>query len=155
MVPHFLTDKFPWIFHYFFNFPLFFSILFKEFNKYKNLTNILQLKNLRKHKNWLKFPHFSSILDKILFKILWLFPDWKMVSMFPHPVRTHSIVSLFGSLYKQTEWISWENQTETAVMENPYIELSKNISVTEETGDIHPLTRLSSIPTLGYQGVNI
>ena len=43
--PHFRTDKFPWLFQYFsvfylMTFPVFFSVLFNEFKKYKNLLKI-------------------------------------------------------------------------------------------------------------------
>ena len=68
--PHFRTDKFP----VFFCFPVFYLINLTNPKIY--LPNTLQLKYQRK-KNWIKFPHFSSILVEILFssilgKIPWL-----------------------------------------------------------------------------------
>ena len=107
-LPHFRTDKFPWLFpDYYSNFFPFSSILsayfLNEFNKYKNLFNKGNStkeseKKINKNKSWLKFPHFSSVLGKFpsffpvfwvkfpyfssLFKIPWIFPDWKKFSHF-------------------------------------------------------------------------
>ena len=41
---------------------IFFSVLFNEFTKYKNLFNkCSSIKKSKKNKNWLKFPDFSSV----------------------------------------------------------------------------------------------
>ena len=69
MVPTFLDWQISLAFPVFsFHFPVFFSVLFNEFKKYKNLFNkYTSIKSQRKikNKNWLNFPHFSIILDKI------------------------------------------------------------------------------------------
>ena len=50
------TDKFPRLFQYFLS-------IFQYFYVY--LMNLTHTKKLYKNKKWLKFPNFSSILDKI------------------------------------------------------------------------------------------
>ena len=81
-----------------FHFPVFFfSVLFDEFNKYKNIFHkYISIKKSEQNKNWLKFPHFSSILGKIprLFQSAQnslTFPFWDF-SRFSSPCGNHGSV---------------------------------------------------------------
>ena len=65
--PHFGLTNFPDFPNIFFQFSSIFSVLYllNLRNTKIYLTNTLPLKSQRKNKNWLNFPHFSSILGKI------------------------------------------------------------------------------------------
>ena len=66
--PHLPTDKFPGLFQYFFSIFQYLSVFLMNLTNTKiYLTNTLQLKMKNRiiTKKWLKFPDFSSILDKI------------------------------------------------------------------------------------------
>ena len=81
-----ISLTFPWLFQYFFPFS---SILFNEFNKYRNLfnkdTSTKKSENKNKYKNWLK-SHFFSILGKFpsFFPVFWVkFPDFSSLFEIP------------------------------------------------------------------------
>ena len=80
----FRPKNFPDFSSIFFTFPVFYLMNFTNTKIY--LTNTLQLKGLR-IKNWLKFPHFSSILGKI--------PCLEIVFSFSSPCGNHDYICYY------------------------------------------------------------
>ena len=66
--PHFQAEKFPWLFQYFFQFPIFFQCFIKWIYQIKNLLNKYTSNKIsrEKIKNCVNIPNFSSILCIIL-----------------------------------------------------------------------------------------
>ena len=116
LFPHFRTDKFPNLSNIIFPVSIIsFSVLFNEFNKYKNLFPIMNeinkytsIKNQEKILKMVKIPPFPVFfwgggLNSPIFPVFWVkFPDFSGLSKIPDFSLTGKCFSIFSG--SQSTW---------------------------------------------------